>query len=201
MRGAKNIGRILVYTTSGLAFLGILSCIFGWAERERNKKEEYQVYSAYLSDGLLNDAHDWSTGGQVRVVIRDKTYPGGNLRFPLFYLFDGRANFGGLEATTRASYLARNLFQTQLESKFSLPSRATVSVVAGADYSSPSFERNFPGNMGLVVLSGVGFNASQTQAVFYVDHFCGLCGGGRYVLMEKVSGKWVVTDEHSVWIS
>jgi hypothetical protein len=35
---------------------------------------------------------------------------------------------------------------------------------------------------------GVGFNPSRTQAVFYIDHFCGLCGGGRYVLMEKIYG-------------
>jgi len=55
--------------------------------------------------------------------------------------------------------------------------------------------------MGLVVLSGVGFNLSQSQAVFYINHFCGLCGGGRYVLMEKVDGVWRVRDEHYVWIS
>jgi hypothetical protein len=39
--------------------LGIVSVLAaaGWAERERNAGEEYSVYSAYLSEGLSNDAH------------------------------------------------------------------------------------------------------------------------------------------------
>jgi hypothetical protein len=55
--------------------------------------------------------------------------------------------------------------------------------------------------MGLIILSGVGFNPARTQAVFYIDHFCGLCGGGRYVLMEKINGSWRVRGEHYIWIS
>ena len=195
------IRRMFWYTTVGVIAVAVVLATFGWVERERNKQEEYKVYSAYLSEGLLNDAHDWSTGGPVHVVIGDKTISGGNLRFRFFYLFDMRVNFGELQTTTRASYLARNLFRTRIESKFSLPGRAAVSVSAESEYSSPAFQEKFPRNMGLVVLSGVGFNASKTQAVFYLNHFCGLCGGGRYVLMEKVSGTWHVRDEHYIWIS
>jgi hypothetical protein len=55
--------------------------------------------------------------------------------------------------------------------------------------------------MGFIVLSGVGFNSTHTQAVFYIDHFCGLCGGGECVLMEKIDGSWQVRDEHFTWIS
>ncbi len=173
----------------------------GWAERERNKDEEYAVYSAYLSEGLLNDAHDWSVGGPVQVVVGDRTIPGGNLRFRLLYLLDSRAHFDDLHALTRASYLVRNLFQTRVLPKFALPSPATVCFTSQADYGSAEFQKKFPRNMGLIVLSGVGFNPSQSQAVFYIDHFCGLCGGGRYVLMEKVHGVWHVRDEHYIWIS
>jgi hypothetical protein len=55
--------------------------------------------------------------------------------------------------------------------------------------------------MGFITLSGIGFDVSGTQAVFYIDHFCGLCGGGRYVLMEKVNGAWHVREEQYTWIS
>jgi hypothetical protein len=55
--------------------------------------------------------------------------------------------------------------------------------------------------MGFITLSSIGFNPSRTQAVFYIGHFCGLCGGGGYVLMEKVNGKWKFRDMHSTWIS
>jgi hypothetical protein len=79
--------------------------------------------------------------------------------------------------------------------------RATVALTSQSDYFSPEFQKRFPNNMGLIAVSGVGFNPNRTQAVFYVDHFCGLCGGGRYVLMEKIEGSWHVRDEHYTWIS
>lgn len=201
MRSGDRVRRVLRRTTVGFIAVAVALAAFGWIERQRNEREEYEVYTAYLSDGLLNDAHDWSIGGPVQVVIADKTISGGNLRFPFIYLFDRRVDFGELQPSTRASYLARNLFRTRIESEFSLPSRATVCVTSDAEYSSPAFQEKFPRNMGLVVLSGVGFNRSKTQAVFYINHFCGLCGGGRYVLMEKLSGVWRVKDEHYIWIS
>jgi hypothetical protein len=82
-----------------------------------------------------------------------------------------------------------------------LPSRAKVALTPQSDYGSPEFQKKFPDNLGFVALSGVGFNPSRTQAVFYIDHFCGLCGGGRYVLMEKIDGGWRVRGEHYTWIS
>jgi len=172
-----------------------------WAERERNADEEYAVYSAYLSEGLLNDAHDWSVGGPVQVVVRDTTKVGGNLRLRALYVLDGRVHFDQLRTSTRASYLVRNLFQTRILPKFVLPIRATVAITSQSDYGSPEFQKKFPHNLGFIVLSGVGFNPTRTQAVFYIDHFCGLCGGGRYVLMEKVNGAWLVRGEHYTWIS
>jgi hypothetical protein len=183
-----------------LAVVTVLASL-GWAERERNADEEYAVYSAYLSEGLLNDPHDWSVGGPVQVVVRDTTRAGGNLRLGALYALDGRVRFDQLQASTRASYLIRNLFQTRILSKFVLPSRATVAFTSQSDYYSPELQRKFPRNLGLITLSGVGFNARRTQAVFYIDHFCGLCGGGRYVLMEKIDGSWRVRDEHYTWIS
>jgi len=71
-----------------LAVVAVLASV-GWAERVRNADEEYVVYSAYLSEGLLNDPHDWSTGGPVQVVVKDTTRAGGNLRFQAFYALAG----------------------------------------------------------------------------------------------------------------
>jgi hypothetical protein len=183
-----------------LAVVAVLASL-GWAERERNADEEYAVYSAYLSEGLLNDPHDWSVGGPVQVVVWDTTRAGGNLRLRALYALDGRMRFDQLQTATRASYLVRNLFQTRILPKFVLPSRATVALSSQSDYFSPEFQKKFPRNLGLITLSGVGFNVRRTQAVFYIDHFCGLCGGGRYVLMEKIDGAWRVRDEHYTWIS
>ncbi len=188
-----------------LASVAVLAAA-GWAERERNADEEYAVYSAYLSEGLLNDAHDWSVGGPVQVVVKDRTIAGGNLRLRALYVMDGRVQFDQLHTSTRASYLVRNLFQTRILPKFVLPRRATVALATQSDiqsdsYGSIEFQKRFPHNLGFITLSGVGFNPTRTQALFYIDHFCGLCGGGRYVLMEKVNGSWRVLDEHYTWVS
>ena len=201
MHRTGRFRRTLRRTVLVLIAVAVLLVSSGWLERVRNEQEEYKVYSAYLSGGLLNDAHDWSVGGPVQVVVADRTISGGNLRLRLFSLFDTRVDFGELQTSTRVSYLTRNLFSTRIERKFSLPTRATACVTPESEYGSPAFQEKFPRNMGLVTLSGVGFSLSRAQAVFYINHFCGLCGGGRYVLMEKVSGAWRVKDEHYTWIS
>ena len=201
MQRPDRFRQILRPTVLVLIAVGVLFVSFGWLEWVRNEQEEFKVYSAYLSEGLLNDAHDWSVGGPVQVVIADRTISGGNLRFHLFSLFDRRVDFGELQTSTRVSYLARDLFRTRIEPKFSLPTRANACVTPEREYGSPAFREKFPRNIGLVTLSGVGFSLSRTQAVFYINHFCGLCGGGRYVLMEKVNGAWRVKAEHYTWIS
>jgi hypothetical protein len=192
----RRIRRTVLYFVAGVAVLAA----GGWTERERNTDEEYAVYSAYLSEGLLNDAHDWSVGEPVQVVVQDLTTAGGNLRSRALHML-GRLHFEQLHSSTRASYLLRNLFTTRIQSKFVLPSRATVAITSDFEYGSADFQKKFPHNLGFIALSGVGFNPCRTQAVFYIDHFCGLCGGGRYILMEKIDGAWRVRDEHYTWIS
>ena len=192
--------RIRFIALSLLAVVGILA-IAEWAEKRRCAGEEYAVYSAYLSDGLLSDAHDWGSSGPVQVVVKNTTSVSENLRIKALYVFDGRADFNQLERSTRTSYLVRNIFSTRLLPNFRLPRFATLALASRSDYFSPEFQKEFPHNQGLIALSGVGFNRTRTQAVFYVDHFCGLCGGGRYVLMAKVDGAWHVQEEHSTWIS
>jgi len=202
MQRSGRFRRTLRRTVVVLIAVAVVLVSFGWLERVRNEHEEYKVYSAYLSESLLNDAHDWSVDRPVQVVIADRTISGGNLRFRLFSLFDRRLDFDELQTSTRVSYLAGNMFHTRIEPKFLLPARATACVTSEGEYGSPAFQQKFPRNMGLVTLSKVGFNLSRTQAVFYINHFCGLCGGGgRYVVMEKVNGAWQVKDEHYTWVS
>ena len=193
----RRIRRILLTLLAAVAML----IAVGWAEMEWNADEEYAVYSVYLSEGLLNDAHDWSVGEPVSVVVSGTTKAGGYLRLRVPYVLDNRMHFGQLQTSTRASYVMRNLFQTRILPKFVLPRRATLVLTSESDYGSPEFQNKFPNNLGLVVLSGVGFNTTRTQAIFYIDHFCGLCGGGRYVLMEKVGSAWHVRNEYYTWVS
>jgi hypothetical protein len=67
--------------------------------------------------------------------------------------------------------------------------------------SSGEFQTRFPKSLGYIAVSRAGFNLNKTEAIFYLDHFCSLCGGGRYVLMRKPAGIWKIMDEHSTWVS
>jgi hypothetical protein len=175
--------------------------VSAWVERERNINEEYAVYSAYFSESVLNDTHEWSVSRPVQVVIEDKTNVGENLRLRVLYALDSRVHFDQLHASTRASFFVRNLLRTQILPRFDLPSWATVILASKPDVQSPEFQMRIPHYVGYFALSGVGFNLSRTQAVFYIDYFCGLCGGGAYVLMEKSGGSWHVRDRQYTWIS
>src|SRR4029077_17148044 len=113
-KARRQIRRAVLVLMIAVALVGAA----GWAERVRNADEEYAVYSAYLSEGLLNDAHDWSVGGPVLVVVRDRPVPAENLRLSVIYLLRGREHFNQLHISTRASYFVRNLFSTRIQSKF-----------------------------------------------------------------------------------
>lgn len=64
------------------------------------------------------------------------------------------------------------------------------------------FYKKYPHSPGLVFFSKVGFNDRHEQAFVYVGRSCGgLCGGGEYVLLNKVNGEWVVRNEQSLWVS
>jgi hypothetical protein len=197
-------GRVRRTAVILLAFVAILvvgALALNWFERTRSAEQEYAVYSAYLSEGILNDPHDWSVGPSIQVVIEDRTEARATLRWWLMYSMDGRVGFEHLQPTTRLSFAFRNLFQTRLQSKIQLPGRARAVLASMSEIEATDFQQRFPHNMGYIAISGVGFNRDQTQAVFYIDHFCGLCGGGRYVTMEKVNGSWHVREEHYTWIS
>ena len=59
----------------------------------------------------------------------------------------------------------------------------------------------FPGNYGALTFARVAFNRSLTEAFFYTEHLCGLCGEGKFVYMLKTGGKWVVANTASTWVS
>jgi hypothetical protein len=163
--GNKMRRRIRHAALSLLAIGAILTGV-SWAERTRNAEEEYAVYSTYLSEGLLNDAHDWSVGGPVQLVIEDTTKGGGNLRLRALYVLDGRVHFEQLYPSTRISFFVRNALETQILPKFVLPSRATVVIASESAIQSPEFAKQFPNNVGFVTLSGVGFNPVAAKPCF-----------------------------------
>ena len=55
-----------------------------------------------------------------------------------------------------------------------------------------TFYEKYPNSGGYNIVSAVGFNRDKTVAVVYIAHSCGgLCGGGRFEVLQKKDGKWL----------
>lgn len=60
----------------------------------------------------------------------------------------------------------------------------------------------YPGSLSFMGFSRVGFNDKRDTALLYSSVSCGaLCGSGDYLLLKKVSGKWILTRIYMAWIS
>jgi hypothetical protein len=68
-------------------------------------------------------------------------------------------------------------------------------------YPNEAFFRRFPDSYGVLTFSRVAFNHDLTEAFFYTEHLCGLCGEGKFVYMRKAAGKWTVAGSGGTWIS
>ena len=112
--------------------------------------------------------------------------------------------FAQSSRTTRASFFLNNIFATDVSADLILPKEARAVFVNPSDLGTKpgDFEARFPNNFGYFVVSRSGLNLNKTEALVYVDHFCGgLCGGGGYFLMRKVEGVWHIVDQHYTWMS
>lgn len=64
------------------------------------------------------------------------------------------------------------------------------------------FNEKYPGSNGILSLSNVGFNRRMNQALVYVSLIRGGTDGvGRYFLLTRENGAWVVRKRIDVWYS
>jgi hypothetical protein len=183
--------------------LAVLALLFA-LEQRRTQAEMGAVLSAYLSDEVLQNAHDWGTGRGVQMVVQREAQSPGNWRWRWILLLDRRSWFPESSRASRFSFFLTNVFSTDVEAELHLPSGVTSVFVSRKELerTEPNdFQTRFPNNLGYIAVSHIGLNLTKNEAIFYIDHFCGLCGGGGYVLMRKVNGQWAVADQHSTWVS
>jgi len=113
-----------------------------------------------------------------------------------------------VELDTVADYVHKNeqqheLFLKDLGIQNELISREEVAQFFRKDGGGwEAFYHRFPGSLGLVSFSKVGFNSTHDQAFVYVAMTCqDTCGEGEYILLEKESGQWNVKVVHPIWES
>ena len=163
--------------------------------------EEYAVYSALISEEYMNE--------KVKLVVIANPTSGGKIANDMAdYLPQLLAP---LSRTTLDDYLARNSKPYRLSKSFSLKAKYVFVEYQEIEklFENPDldeawkdFYRRFPASNGYVILSRVGFNQAQDQALVSMSWMCNQrCGEGKLVLMSKRSGKWKVEKHHTMWMS
>jgi len=214
----NRLKSIVLYVTAGIGLLLVLVGLLFAVEQRRTQAETGAVLSALFSQEVLHDMDKWGGGRTAEIVIlRNPTclmcsvdgngpdrlsWFAPSLRWRGSSLSD--AWFAQSSRITRASFFLNSVFSTDISTDLHLPSGARAVFVNRSDLGAKTsdFEARFPNNLGFFVVSHAGLNLNKTEALLYIDHFCGgLCGGGDYVLMRKVSGVWHVVDHHGTWVS
>ena len=169
---------------------------------DRMSAEQYRVYSDYLTPGLTGESHSLGTRDGI-VVIYGRTPSGlASYRFLFGTFRHAKRNSPLLSLEPLVNLLLSNLYPRQLQRSFALPASYTLMTDSElALYPYEAFQKQFPNNYGYHTFTQVGFNRELTEAIFYTEHICGLCGEGKYVYMRKLDGKWVVVGEAVTWIS
>jgi hypothetical protein len=172
--------------------------------------EQYAVLSAYIESDLTYYSHGLGTGqGLVVVAARttlSRTMVNSNKfkQYMSLVLSTGhaKATIHQLSQTLLFEFWATNLWDVTLKPKLQLPVRYKLATDGEVKlYPSEEFSRRFPGSYGALTFSRVSFNSDLTEAFFYTEHLCGLCGEGKFVYMRKTAGKWVAVDSAVTWIS
>ena len=159
--------------------------------------EKYAVYSAHIEPDLTGDSHELGNRTGL-VVIQKRT----QYRFLVGRVRRVKATIPRLRNSVLFEFFIASLQDQDLETRFELPAKYELATDKDMNlYPSERFMARFPSSYGYLTFSPVAFNRDLTEAFFYTEHTCGMCGEGKYVFMHKVSGKWVVEGTASTWIS
>ena len=177
---------------------------------ERADSEQYIVYSAYIEPNLTGDSHDLGSPNGLIVIHRNTiisnqfitTSKLNQYRFLLGSLGRAKAAIPQLRRYVLVEFFIANLCDEQLESRFHRTAKYEFPTEREMNlYPRDKFMRRFPHSYGYLTFSRVAFNRDLTEAFFYTEHVCGLCGEGKYVFMRKIDGSWIVESTASTWVS
>lgn len=167
--------------------------------------EEYVVYNALLQDGGLTQELSIHTTGSRLIVIRTPT----EVFVPDLWaeVVPGmRRLYPDLGEELYTDFGAKNAEPADLERLFALDADYVVANVdalfASGAVGWADFYAKYPDADGLLTLSRVGFDQGMQSALVCVSYYQGgLSGMGRYVLLKKEGGRWVVRGGYGAWIS
>lgn len=165
------------------------------------------IYSLALRESLLR-----KDDGKTRIVLLSQTsggFPPGMAASTSFGANARKDLLDTAAADTKSDFQTKAGLQcdvpTNIEPRerivFVTPNQMDALFPKGAgDWGA--FGKKYPRAAGFTLVSAIGFNASQEQALVYVGHSCGmLCGSGYLVLLAKKQDKWEVQKIANIWVS
>lgn len=203
--------RIAVRAAAGVGLLLTLIVLLFFCELRRTRAEMDAVLSD-ISNVPLHSVPGVGSGRSIQIIIMREaqapgTRPGGHAGARWSLLFDENLRFPQASLMTRCSFLLTNAVPTDIRVDLGLLRSAGAVVLSNSELdhmTRSEFLKRFPDNQNLqqISISQAGFNFSKTEAILYFNRSCaGLCGGGGYILMQKVDGVWRVVDQHNTWMS
>lgn len=198
--------RLFVAMAGTTLIFGIAAYLYGRPDPKLATAEQYSVLSDYISMGLTGESHDLGSRSGLVVVLKRTTVTNllvsknrlSEYRMLVTTLPFARHRLGLTSSWPIFSLLVRNIRSEQLEERMTIP--AQYALATDAEIAN-GFPQRFPRNYGYLTFTRAGFNRDLTEAVFYTEHICGLCGEGKYVHMRKIDGKWVIQAESGTWVS
>jgi hypothetical protein len=176
--------------------IGIGGFFIFWLDASRVRSEKYAVYSAYLDSKLTGLSHDLGNPEGLSVIVGVTIAPS------VATLTNMKRNLPFIRSSTLRNFTLSNLQDEKLMRDFQISAKYVLITKEEARQSyTVDFLHKYPGSYGYVTFSKVGFNTDLTEALLYSEHICGLCGGGEYVLMQKIDGHWKIVGESSTWVS
>ncbi|MGH9819763.1 MAG: hypothetical protein ACRD43_06305 [Pyrinomonadaceae bacterium] len=156
-------------------------------------KDAYEIYSA-----LLGEEWPVSVAKAKTLVIQTETVDYPNMGDAMSCLAPAKGK-ESLFDPVLAAYHKANKSPAFLQRKFDesftyeLVSRDWIKKLFDEKSIGgwKDFYAKYPDSGGIISMSAVGFNVDKTIALVYMGHSCGgLCGGGRYHMLQKTDGKW-----------
>jgi hypothetical protein len=200
----RKLYRGLFALVGTVLFVSAGFCVILAWNPSKASAEQYAVYSAYIEDGLTGESHSLGDRRGTVIIAADSALVDEPNTFQRWrYMAGSLLNLQSRPFHPRSSQVCRlflrNLKSHRLDRRFSIS--ADYVLLVAAALSDPKIQERYPRSYGSLTFSSVAFTPDLTEALFYTEHACGLCGGGGYVLMRKVDGKWKVVYQYSTWVS
>jgi hypothetical protein len=207
----------------GITTFALASGAFNWLVRQRlsaivtkpavktdsmRQREQQRYFEQVNQDArdVYNAILDLEFYEASSVALHDRTsdgYWGGDDWDATQKVLTGeRSTFADFEARNRTSISLCELLGERPDLTFITEGQA-VEITANMGTSiEKQLKKIAPKAERVVTFSNVGFSTDRAQALVYVTYYCGSrCSGGSFLTVEKVRGRWIVTDDHYMWES